>query len=106
MSKLHGRNEAELAVIVRDEFQAKGLGTELYRQMVAHRQRREAFQGQCRDAWRKPRDALDGAEAGLQGEIGHGGKPRRGGINARLVANPVAHIRRFWPNVGLGRVLL
>ena len=34
MSKLHGRNEAELAVIVRDEFQAKGLGTELYRQMV------------------------------------------------------------------------
>ncbi len=35
MSKLHGRNEAELAVIVRDEFQAKGLGTELYRQMVA-----------------------------------------------------------------------
>ena len=35
MSKLHGRNEAELAVLVRDEFQAKGLGTELYRQMVA-----------------------------------------------------------------------
>ncbi|MGA2990399.1 MAG: bifunctional acetate--CoA ligase family protein/GNAT family N-acetyltransferase [Candidatus Korobacteraceae bacterium] len=35
MSKLHGRNEAELAVIVRDEFQAKGLGTELYRRMVA-----------------------------------------------------------------------
>jgi acetyltransferase len=34
MSKLHGRNEAELAVIVRDEFQAQGLGTELYRQMV------------------------------------------------------------------------
>ena len=34
MSKLHGRNEAELAVIVRDEFQAKGLGTELYRQMI------------------------------------------------------------------------
>jgi acetyltransferase len=35
MSKLHGRNEAELAVIVRDEFQAKGLGTELYRQMIS-----------------------------------------------------------------------
>ena len=34
MSKLHGRNEAEMAVIVRDEFQAKGLGTELYRQMI------------------------------------------------------------------------
>jgi acetyltransferase len=34
MSKLHGRNEAELAVLVRDEFQAKGLGTEVYRQMV------------------------------------------------------------------------
>jgi acetyltransferase len=35
MSKLHGRSEAELAVIVRDEFQAKGLGTELYRQMIS-----------------------------------------------------------------------
>jgi len=35
MSKVHGRSEAELAVIVRDEFQTKGLGTELYRQMIA-----------------------------------------------------------------------
>jgi acetyltransferase len=34
MSKLHGRNEAELAALVRDEFQAKGLGTELYRRMI------------------------------------------------------------------------
>jgi acetyltransferase len=34
MSKLHGRNEAELAALVRDEFQANGLGTELYRRMI------------------------------------------------------------------------
>lgn len=34
MSKTHGRNEAELAALVRDEFQAKGLGTELYRRMI------------------------------------------------------------------------
>jgi acetyltransferase len=29
LSKLHGRDEAEIAVLVRDEFQHKGLGTEL-----------------------------------------------------------------------------
>jgi acetyltransferase len=34
MSKLHGVPEAELAVIVRDGFQGKGLGSELYRQML------------------------------------------------------------------------
>jgi acetyltransferase len=34
MSKSHGRNEAELAALVRDEFQANGLGTELYRRMI------------------------------------------------------------------------
>jgi acetyltransferase len=34
VSKLHGRNEAELAALVRDEFQANGLGTELYRRMI------------------------------------------------------------------------
>ena len=34
MSKLHGRSEAELAVLVRDELQAKGLGGELYRRLL------------------------------------------------------------------------
>ena len=34
LSKLHGRNEAELAAIAIDEAQHKGLGTELYRQLI------------------------------------------------------------------------
>ncbi|HYE25699.1 MAG TPA: bifunctional acetate--CoA ligase family protein/GNAT family N-acetyltransferase, partial [Clostridia bacterium] len=34
MSKLHGRNEAELAALVRDEYQGKGLGKELYRRLL------------------------------------------------------------------------
>lgn len=34
LSKLHGRNEAEFAVIVGDGFQAHGLGTELLRRLV------------------------------------------------------------------------
>ncbi len=34
MSKLHGRNEAELAALVRDEFQGKGIGGELYRRLL------------------------------------------------------------------------
>lgn len=34
MSKLHGVLEAELAALVRDGFQRKGLGTELYRQLL------------------------------------------------------------------------
>jgi acetyltransferase len=34
MSKLHGVPEAELAALVRDGFQGKGLGTELYRQLL------------------------------------------------------------------------
>jgi acetyltransferase len=34
MSKMHGVPEAELAALVRDGFQGKGLGTELYRRLV------------------------------------------------------------------------
>jgi acetyltransferase len=34
LSKLHGRNEAELAAIAVDEAQHKGLGTELYRRLI------------------------------------------------------------------------
>ncbi len=34
MSKLHGLNEAELAAVAIDDAQHKGLGTELYRQLV------------------------------------------------------------------------
>jgi acetyltransferase len=34
MSKLHGVPEAELAALVRDGFQGKGLGSELYRQLL------------------------------------------------------------------------
>ncbi|HWR36140.1 MAG TPA: bifunctional acetate--CoA ligase family protein/GNAT family N-acetyltransferase [Clostridia bacterium] len=34
LSKLHGREEAELAALVRDEFQGKGLGSELYRRLL------------------------------------------------------------------------
>jgi len=34
LSKLHGREEAEIAALVRDEFQGKGLGTELYRRLL------------------------------------------------------------------------
>ncbi len=34
LSKIHGRNEAELAALVRDGFQGKGLGTELYRRLL------------------------------------------------------------------------
>jgi acetyltransferase len=35
LSKMHGMNEAELAALVRDEFQGKGLGTELYKRMLS-----------------------------------------------------------------------
>ncbi len=34
MSKLHGRNEAEFAVLIRDEFQMLGLGSELLRRLL------------------------------------------------------------------------
>jgi acetyltransferase len=34
LSKLHGRNEAEIAVLVRDEYQHKGLGTELVSRLL------------------------------------------------------------------------
>jgi len=34
MSKLHGREEAELAAVATDSAQHKGLGTELYRRLV------------------------------------------------------------------------
>jgi acetyltransferase len=34
LSKVHGRPEAELAALVQDEFQGKGIGTELYRLII------------------------------------------------------------------------
>ena len=34
LSKLHGRDEAELAAVAIDEAQHKGLGTELYRRLI------------------------------------------------------------------------
>ncbi|HLH09976.1 MAG TPA: bifunctional acetate--CoA ligase family protein/GNAT family N-acetyltransferase [Terriglobales bacterium] len=34
LSKLHGREEAEVAVLVRDDFQHQGLGTELVRRLM------------------------------------------------------------------------
>jgi acetyltransferase len=34
LSKLHGRNEAEFAIIIGDEFQGHGLGTELLRRLL------------------------------------------------------------------------
>jgi acetyltransferase len=34
LSKLHGRQEAEIAVLVRDEYQHKGLGTELVSRLM------------------------------------------------------------------------
>ncbi len=43
LSKLRGRNEAELAVLVDDRFQHQGMGTELYRRLivVAHDEKLE-----------------------------------------------------------------
>jgi acetyltransferase len=35
LSKIHGRNEAELAVLVDDRWQHQGLGTELYARLIA-----------------------------------------------------------------------
>jgi acetyltransferase len=35
LSKLHGVSEAEAAAVIRDDFQHQGLGTELYRRLVA-----------------------------------------------------------------------
>ena len=34
LSKIHGRPEAELAALVQDEFQGKGIGEELYRRLI------------------------------------------------------------------------
>jgi acetyltransferase len=35
LSKLHGKNEGEIAALVRDEYQGKGIGSELYRRLVS-----------------------------------------------------------------------
>jgi acetyltransferase len=35
LSKLHGVSEAEAAALIRDDFQHQGLGTELYRRLIA-----------------------------------------------------------------------
>ncbi len=35
LSKLHGTNEAEMAVLVDDRFQHQGIGSELYRRLIA-----------------------------------------------------------------------
>jgi len=35
LSKLHGVNEGEAAAVIRDEFQHQGLGTELFRRLIA-----------------------------------------------------------------------
>ena len=35
LGKLHGREEGELAALVHDEFQGKGIGSELYRRLIA-----------------------------------------------------------------------
>jgi acetyltransferase len=34
LSKIHGRPEAELAALVQDELQGKGIGSELYRRLI------------------------------------------------------------------------
>jgi acetyltransferase len=34
LSKLHARNEAEIAILVSDRFQGQGLGTELLRRLI------------------------------------------------------------------------
>jgi acetyltransferase len=34
LSKLHGRLEAELAVLIDDRFQHQGMGTELFRRLI------------------------------------------------------------------------
>jgi acetyltransferase len=35
LSKMHGKDEGEIAALVRDEYQGKGIGSELYRRLVA-----------------------------------------------------------------------
>jgi acetyltransferase len=35
LSKLHGRDEAEFAVLIRDDFQKQGLGSELLTRLLA-----------------------------------------------------------------------
>ncbi len=35
LSKMHGKEEGEVAALVRDEFQGKGIGSELYRRLIA-----------------------------------------------------------------------
>ena len=40
LSKIHGRDEAELAAVAIDAAQHKGLGTELYRRLISWRARR------------------------------------------------------------------
>jgi acetyltransferase len=47
LSKLHAREEAELAVLVDDRFQHLGIGTELYRRLIAIARTEQLKRLQC-----------------------------------------------------------
>ena len=81
MSKLHGRNEAELAAVAIDSAQHQGLGTRAIQSPCPGRTRREADQGHFQHASGEPRDAGHVYPSGIRNVLQSGRQhdPRRAG---------------------------
>ena len=82
LSKVHGTNEAEVAVLVSDKWQGRGLGKELLARLLIVGARREAHQADGRHPARQPRRHAHLREARLHAEALAG---RRGGARGVCV---------------------
>ena len=71
LSKLRGRDEAELAVLVDDRFQHLGMGTELFRRLIAIAREEKVAKGGVHASGREPGDAGHLREAGVRAEVGY-----------------------------------
>ncbi len=81
LSKLRGgSNEAELAVLVDDRYQGQGLGTELYRRLIAVARDEKLEAGRLHHTGREPRDARHLPKTGFPA----GGRPGRRDSTGRV----------------------
>ena len=90
LSKLHGREEAEMDAVVIDTAQHKGLGTELYRLLIQIARDQKTKDGGLRHVAREPRDARDVREVRLQDVLEFRGQHDPGGVG-------VVRLTRFVP---------